>query len=1005
MKPIRNALILSCILPLCMLGQADRDAAPTVLDAGPHTRVVQSVTAQPDAQGKTVLVTNQWTELAVGMNWKNPVTQRWEESVPAFDVTKTGDFVARRGQHKVVVAANINSGGSVDVELPDGQRMRSNPMGLSYRDASGKNVLLAEVKDCAGQLIEPNVILFQDCFDTLKGAIRYTYDRDRWAQDVLLYEDPGDPSDYQLDPATTKLECYSEFFDAPQPREIPADDGPDLDFGSMKMGRGVAYVLGDSLDPAVVDKLWTTIDGRRFLVEGLSFNTVKPLLERATLGRRPRELDSASRHVSDRAALIAGLRVRSGRKEALLAALQPSRPLSQPAVVLDYQTLNTGTLDNYKFEAYETYFVRGVITLTGTTILEGGAVIKFDNAGSPELCISGSGILTCRTSPYRPALFTAKHDTTAGASVTLGGTPAGTYAVKALNFTGTTPCTLSNVVFRYAQTAVALNGVTGHVIKHAQMLNCKMGVSVETGGSFRLLNALVLNEGAWLTPPTSPKVFSGAGATGRAEHLTVDGAEYVNDDLAPLSALTVVNSIMVNVTTVGGNTTFDPPQQPTGIAFQTVAGGAHYLPVGSTLRDASGTATLDAGLAADLKKLTTYAPETVTGTFTPVGPVNPRPIQDMDKPDLGYHYAPVDYVFDTVTLGGPLTLTNGVVVAPQGTAGLTIPNAAYHVNCEGTPLNLNRVVGLRIVQEKTSTASSFLQNNPSYPNLPGLNLRFRFTEMRLAGGVLHAGNSSGGYGSLTIQDCRLCWASVPVGPMVSSTTFNFINNLVENGSVAVYRGGYETLAVSIYNNLFRGGSVGVQYFSVAAGCPTWQVRDNLFDQCPQTLNGSGTGWDAYIQRSNNGFTTGTTVTLNGTGNKIPPLAADYQAGPLGYYYYPVSGAGLFTLINAGYRAVSASGLYHHTVKTAVNTKEGLDTPATVDIGFHYIGVDPSNLPKDTDGDGRADYAEDVNGDGSYESGGSSGETNWQISENGTTSVPGLQVFTYLESVVFGKEAA
>jgi hypothetical protein len=51
-----------------------------------------------------------------------------------------------------------------------------------------------------------------------------------------------------------------------------------------------------------------------------------------------------------------------------------------------------------------------------------------------------------------------------------------------------------------------------------------------------------------------------------------------------------------------------------------------------------------------------------------------------------------------------------------------------------------------------------------------------------------------------------------------------------------------------------------------------------------------------------------------------------------------------------------------------------------------------NWHYDTDGDGIPDYLEDRNGNGTVDS----GETNWQQSENGTTGVPGLQVFPPLE---------
>ena len=44
-----------------------------------------------------------------------------------------------------------------------------------------------------------------------------------------------------------------------------------------------------------------------------------------------------------------------------------------------------------------------------------------------------------------------------------------------------------------------------------------------------------------------------------------------------------------------------------------------------------------------------------------------------------------------------------------------------------------------------------------------------------------------------------------------------------------------------------------------------------------------------------GFTTGATNSFGGANNKTN-LAADFQTGPLGDYYYPASGGGLFTLV-------------------------------------------------------------------------------------------------------------
>jgi hypothetical protein len=47
----------------------------------------------------------------------------------------------------------------------------------------------------------------------------------------------------------------------------------------------------------------------------------------------------------------------------------------------------------------------------------------------------------------------------------------------------------------------------------------------------------------------------------------------------------------------------------------------------------------------------------------------------------------------------------------------------------------------------------------------------------------------------------------------------------------------------------------------------------------------------------------------------------------------------------------------------------------VDIGPHYVALNTSGNPQDTDSDGLPDYFEDWNGNGSVDS----GETDWQDS--------------------------
>src|SRR6266542_1931386 len=272
---INCSLILAAVLcPPCLNAQVSvpsATAGPVVVETGPHHRIWQTVTL--DATGQ--INVSSYTELATGLNVWNPATGKYEPSKEQFQIVADGSAIATNGQHQVILAADINSGGSVDLLMPDGQRLLSNPMGLSFFDtASGKNVLIAEVTNCIGQLVSSNVVVYPNAFDTLKASLRYTYTKSGFSQDVMLHENPGSPADYGLNPETTLLEMYSEFHNPPEPRKSvqPMPDGtPDetLDFPQMQIGRGVAYVLNDTLEPAIISKTWTRIEGRDCLIESV----------------------------------------------------------------------------------------------------------------------------------------------------------------------------------------------------------------------------------------------------------------------------------------------------------------------------------------------------------------------------------------------------------------------------------------------------------------------------------------------------------------------------------------------------------------------------------------------------------------------------------------------------------------------------------------------------------------------------------------------------------------
>src|SRR5258708_37669395 len=87
-------------------------SAPEIIEAGPHHRVWQTVTLGVDEDGKEFAMTNSFTEVATGLNFLNAKTGQYEASQEKFDITPTGYAVALKGQQQLVLAPNINAGGS-----------------------------------------------------------------------------------------------------------------------------------------------------------------------------------------------------------------------------------------------------------------------------------------------------------------------------------------------------------------------------------------------------------------------------------------------------------------------------------------------------------------------------------------------------------------------------------------------------------------------------------------------------------------------------------------------------------------------------------------------------------------------------------------------------------------------------------------------------------------------------------------------------------------------------
>ncbi|MEI9962514.1 MAG: hypothetical protein WDM76_15765 [Limisphaerales bacterium] len=351
------------------------------------SRTWLKVTTTQDAKGQTHSRTNlAYIELATGMHyWED---NQWKESKEIIEPFPDG-AIARYGQHKVIFANNLNTVGAIDLQASDGKELRSHVLGLSYYDsASGNSVLIAQVKDCQGQIVGSNQVIYADAFEGASADVRYTYMRAGFEQDIILRAQPPSPKVYGLNPETTRLQVLTEFLNPPQPAIISRQQSTragvilsdnDLNFGVMKIAHGRAFLLGTEMQESetTVSKSWMTVENRQVLVEEV------PVIELADeLKQLPALSDATKAKPHSSLGIVSAKRLLPQPLVKVKSkSMQVARVMApHQGLVLDYNMVN-GTLTDYTFQGDTTYYISGFAYLYGTTTLEGGAVIKYANSG------------------------------------------------------------------------------------------------------------------------------------------------------------------------------------------------------------------------------------------------------------------------------------------------------------------------------------------------------------------------------------------------------------------------------------------------------------------------------------------------------------------------------------------------------------------------------------------------------------------------------------------------
>jgi len=259
----------------------------TVTEQRQHHRVWSKVTSQTNELGQITLRTNQFTELATGLNRLQ--NGQYVSSTPEI-VIDGNRALARGAGHEAIFAGNVNSRNAIQIKTPEGAWLKGRIFGIAYHDvASGTNILIAELKNSAGELVGSNKVRYPDAFTDIKGVdVEYDYKKSGISQCIVFRgSPPPSPEEYGLNPDKTHLLVLTEFTEFPNPtvrkRQWTAEtervEDETVSFGSsMHMGRGQAFEIRNGMPGrrrTDVMKRWQNLAGRNFIIEQVRWREIK----------------------------------------------------------------------------------------------------------------------------------------------------------------------------------------------------------------------------------------------------------------------------------------------------------------------------------------------------------------------------------------------------------------------------------------------------------------------------------------------------------------------------------------------------------------------------------------------------------------------------------------------------------------------------------------------------------------------------------------------------------
>ena len=715
MKALFNSCIIALLLNIAILCYAQQPAnipqsTPyKLISRNANSQIWERTVYEPGPSGQTIARKHHYTELATGLNFKDPATGQWVASKEEINILPDGTAAAVYGQHKAYFPGDIYNGVIRLVTL-DGLQLQSRPLGLSYDDGTN-TVLIAELTNSVGRLISSNQVIYANAFVGVNADLLYTYRKGGFEQDVIFRQQPPTPEEFGMDSATCRLQVLTEFFNPPAPAKTtgPANQQTGLQdttltFGGMKMIPGKAFSIANSHSQSIpVCKTWVTVSERNLLIEQVPYRhitsqlaTLPPLSSSTLSSIKPKQFQLASKRLLPPKHLA----------EVTTNTIQLAKAdLSQKnGLVFDYVAIDTGsTFTNFTFQGDTTYYISGGVYIYGETIIEGGTVIKFSDDGNGSLNLNYMNPPTAffptktvyETESYRPAVFTSMDDNNVGETITdSSGNPSvngDTYIC--VNFPSSDGLSgaidMHNARFLYAGCAVyalAANYGQPDVASDCQFIDCSCAINSESpliicqndlfsdcfnpinqqgGGDVQLNNVTVdrswqlLNDGVFAEDATVELTNSILSSV--TNMIKMDGYDGYSYDAPTTLQNSLIAGIMTSNAIIVSNSSYEIPG-PTNL-FQTVGGGNYYLTNGSPFRG-QGTANIDPNLLADIAYKTTWPPvvymQTNISSLGTLSPVVPR--DTNSSPDLGYHYDSLDYVFGGCYSDGNLAFTSGTAI-------------------------------------------------------------------------------------------------------------------------------------------------------------------------------------------------------------------------------------------------------------------------------------------------------------------------------------------------------